>query len=168
MDTGTADDSATRAKSEFVQGVCDRIARGVSVDAAFRDPGDGWFSEPTFWRAIAADKDLRQRYLDACAARGLIYAEQGTAILDEPPQYTATAFGNKIDPAWVQLQKLRSDDRKWHAARMQPKLYGDRTILAGDADNPIAIDDSSSIASRLLPELAAGSPAGTAGDADES
>ena len=45
-----------------------------------------------------------------------------------------------MDSAYVQWQKNRVEARKWFLAKLAPKKYGDRTILAGDAENPLAID----------------------------
>lgn len=42
----------------------------------------------------------------------------------------------------IQRSKLRIDTRKWALARMAPKKYGDRTIVAGDSDAPLEVNDS--------------------------
>ena len=47
----------------------------------------------------------------------------------------------KVDPGWVQYQKLRIDTRKWTLARKAPKKYGDKleTTLKGDPTAPVAL-----------------------------
>lgn len=35
--------------------------------------------------------------------------------------------------------RLRVDTRKWLASKLKPKKYGDRTTLAGDSENPLAV-----------------------------
>jgi len=35
--------------------------------------------------------------------------------------------------------RLLSDNRKWLLSKLAPKKYGDRTTLAGDAENPLAV-----------------------------
>jgi len=37
----------------------------------------------------------------------------------------------------IQRSRLRVDTRKWAAAKLNPKKYGDKTTLAGDPDNPL-------------------------------
>lgn len=158
-------DDGTATRARIVGEVCARILGGESVDQCFAAPDPGWPSERTFWRWIA-DKDLRQPYLDAIAARGLYYGEIAASFSRQAPAVIVSESGTRIDPAWVQLQKNRADDCRWIALRMQPKLYGDRTTIAGDADNPIAFVNQSAIAGKLLPELAGDGTATPPGDAD--
>ena len=42
----------------------------------------------------------------------------------------------------VQRSRLRVDTRKWVASKLKPKKYGDRQILAGDAENPVKVQTS--------------------------
>jgi hypothetical protein len=57
-------------------------------------------------------------------------ADEMLALCDERP---AELENGRIDPAWVALQKLRIDTRKWTASRILPKEYGDHVALKGDA-----------------------------------
>jgi hypothetical protein len=47
----------------------------------------------------------------------------------------------RADSAWVQMQKLRVDARKWHAAKTAPRKYGDRQItqFEGEDGKPFEI-----------------------------
>jgi hypothetical protein len=45
------------------------------------------------------------------------------------------------DHEHIQRSKLRVDARKWLMAKMLPKKYGDRTTIAGDPENPVAVAD---------------------------
>lgn len=162
---GAPDDGTTRAR--IVGEVCARISAGESVRAIFKTPSDHWPSEVTFWRWLHADADLNAAYESATAKRGERYAEEITDIADHigSPlinEETGEPVRNKhgdvllvVDKVAVDHARLRIDARKWVAARMLPKRYGDKVTLAGDADNPLAIVDHSAIAGRLLPELAA-------------
>jgi hypothetical protein len=47
----------------------------------------------------------------------------------------------KLDPTGVSHNRNRIDARKWVAAKLKPRKYGDRQILAGDAENPVAVKD---------------------------
>jgi hypothetical protein len=42
-------------------------------------------------------------------------------------------------PEDVNVAKLRVWHRQWEAAKRAPKQFGDRTILAGDSENPIML-----------------------------
>lgn len=139
MAKGGANEGSTRARAEIIADICDRIAGGESVESVFRTPAADYPSNATFWRWLA-DPELERLYEVATTRRGEKYAEEIVGIVDEPPPSVETQFGSHVDPAWVQWQKNRAEARKWVAARMLPKRYGDRTTIAGDADNPLAID----------------------------
>lgn len=44
-----------------------------------------------------------------------------------------------VDKASVALVRLEADNKKWLMGKLRPKKYGDRTTLAGDSDNPLAV-----------------------------
>jgi hypothetical protein len=161
---------ATDTRANVVGQVCERIIAGESIAAIFRDPGPDWPHYVTFWRWLAADEILNKQVADAqlaaCGAMEdrLIDVSRETRVGEIVTESFKGTEIKRVD--MVDRSRLEADSIKWVLARRYPKRYGDRTTLAGDADNPLIIDDSSSIASRLLPELAAGSPSGTAGDAD--
>jgi hypothetical protein len=39
----------------------------------------------------------------------------------------------------IEHRRLQVDARKWLLSKMLPKKYGDRTTLAGDPENPVAV-----------------------------
>lgn len=43
----------------------------------------------------------------------------------------------KMDATAVARNRLRVDARKWVAAKLKPRTYGDRTTLAGDPEAPV-------------------------------
>ncbi|MGH6796181.1 MAG: hypothetical protein ACREDH_13535 [Methylocella sp.] len=109
---------------------------------------------PTFYGALNADQALADRYAQA-RARGL------DAVADE-----IIAIADGADSGSADVARLRVDSRKWLLAKLAPKKYGERTIIAGDADNPVDIRHS--VASRLLPELAADEPPRALGSPDRA
>jgi hypothetical protein len=63
------------------------------------------------------------------------FASQIVEIIDEDPQYVFDDKGNKrVDPGSIAQKRLKMDGRKWIAAKYLPKVYGDRTVVQGDAD----------------------------------
>lgn len=143
-----------RDKAEIKRTLCERIAGGESVNAIFIAGGVG-IGERTFWRWIAADKDFREAYEVATGLRAEKYAEEIVQIGDEEPRYVSTQFGSHVDAGFEQWRRTRVDARKWVAARLAHKRYGDRTVIAGDAENPLVVDD---YRGELLRRLGADTP----------
>ncbi len=146
---GSGDGATTRA--EITGAICDRLARGESVASVFRTPGADYPSENTFWRWVNADPELRKLYELGVERRGEKYAEEIVEIMDaagspllHPETGEPILRDGKpvmvVDRVAVEHAKARADARKWVASRLLPKRYGDRTTIAGDADNPLAID----------------------------
>lgn len=44
-----------------------------------------------------------------------------------------------VDKASAALVRLEAENKKWLMGKLKPKKYGDRTTLAGDAENPLAV-----------------------------
>lgn len=165
-----SDGTGTRARGPIIEEICGRLAAGESVNDVFRTPADDYPSERTFWRWVANDKEVCEAYERATEKRGEKFAEEIVSIADgvkgEPllSDEGVPIMGRDGFPVMVlskvaiEHARLRIDARKWVSARMLPGRYGDRTILAGDADNPIAVDDPKAIIARRL--LAAATPVG--------
>ena len=76
---------------------------------------------------IAKDLDFQARYEKALQDRADRLAEEILEISDaEPPAGLEAAAMS----AWVADKRLRVDARKWVAAKLQPKRYGDRIDVA--------------------------------------
>ena len=97
-----------------------------------------------FWARLAVDTDFANRYarakvqgMHAIAAEMLDIADESRIgqIVTEGPKGIETKTADMVERARLQI-----DTRKWLLARLVPKIYGDRMTLAGDDDNPIAID----------------------------
>jgi len=66
-------------------------------------------------------------------------ANQIQEIIDEKPLQVVDDQGNiKYDSGSIADKRLRMDGRKWLAAKYLPRVYGERTVVAGDAENPVA------------------------------
>ncbi|MBK7519381.1 MAG: hypothetical protein IPI75_04370 [Gammaproteobacteria bacterium] len=102
------------------------VANGVSLTAALRrlDP------TPSYWWAqncLKQDSELRARYMAAVESRGDFLAEELIELADTPiPSYLDGAERS----AWVAMQKLRIDVRRWCASKCRPFVYGDRIDVA--------------------------------------
>jgi hypothetical protein len=87
---------------------------------------------------IAKDLDFQARYEKALQDRADRLAEEILEISDsEPPAGLEAAAMS----AWVADKRLRVDARKWVAAKLQPKRYGDRIDVAV-TDTRISVMDA--------------------------
>lgn len=102
--------------------ILDAIADGASLKSALLSIS-GAPSYTTAKRHLREDADLRDQYRSACQDRADRLAEEILTLADQPmPDH----LEGKERGAWVQQQRLRVDTRKWMAAKLYPKMYGDR------------------------------------------
>jgi hypothetical protein len=150
--------TVTRARSEIAAEICRRIAAGESTRTVFSVKGrrPDYPDRATFWHWRKDDAEMAKVFMAAMRERALGYAEE---IVDISDEITSDRIANERN-------RLRVDARKFDVSKLLPLIFGDRVTLAGDADNPIRIDDArAAIASKLLPELAAGGTTGATGAA---
>lgn len=148
-------DATNIARDQIVEAVCERIIAGESIAAIFRAPGSEFPSYATFWRWVAADESLRKLVTDAENAACNALADRIVDVARECREGTITTQSDKDGKSvktvdMVERSKLEVHALQWVLARRLPKRFGDRTILAGDADNPVAIDDPKAILARRL------------------
>jgi len=98
--------------------------------------------------------EFSDKYARARDEQAETLADEIIAIADEPPAEVTDDKGvSRTDSGWVTWQKNRMDARKWVAAKLKPKKYGDRQVLAGDAENPLEVKVESAIFDTLLQNL---------------
>ena len=111
-----------RSAQIYWPAVLDAIADGASLKSALLSVS-GAPSYNTAKRHLRQDADLREQYRSACQDRADRLAEEILTLADEPmPDH----LEGKERGAWVQQQRLRVDTRKWLAAKLYPKMYGER------------------------------------------
>lgn len=148
-------------KSEFTQDIankiCKLLAGGDSLRAICRQEDmphittvyDWMFKFPSF----------AEQYTRAREEQADTLADEIIAIADEDPtlQEFRDKDGNlvdiKVDSGYVAYQKQRIEARKWTAMKLKPKKYGDKVIHAGDAENPVAVEQNVSVFGELLKAL---------------
>ena len=114
----------TRYTGEFADEVCRRMAEGASLREVCRDND---VPESTVRQWVRDDRDgFAARYQ---AARALQVESWSDQIIE---------IGNRkdLDP---QDKRLRCDNLKWLMSKLLPKRYGDRLLVAGDAENPLQV-----------------------------
>ena len=103
----------------LAQEITARIAEGESLRAICKRPGMPSAGVVIAW--AVADPAFGRRYALAREAQAEGFAQELAELAD-------AAVG--LDNAGVQAQRLRVDTRKWIAARILPKQYGDRVDVA--------------------------------------
>ena len=138
----------TKYTEALVAEICDRVANGTPLREICREEGKPTWSTVYSW--IASDDALSARFSRARELGTDAIAEDAMAILDEVPERIE---GGKMDSAFVQWQKNRVELRLKLLAKWNPKRYGDKTILSGDAENPLKTDASVTVMDAVLVNL---------------
>jgi hypothetical protein len=111
--------------------ICDAIAtQSKGLGAILAELGDP-INPSTWYRWLQADSALRERYARARADQAQVMADQIAEIADNTQVgeiITEKADGIEIKRAdMIEHRKLRIESRKWLAAKLLPKVYGDKT-----------------------------------------
>ena len=124
--------------------ICAEIAEGRSLRSICKD--EGMPSKSMVFRWLAAHEDFRMNYAIAKEECAELYAEEIIEIADdgrndwmETHDDAGNQTGWRLNGEHVQRSRLRVDSRKWIAAKLKPKKYGDynTTRHVGDPDEPV-------------------------------
>lgn len=105
----------------IINEICIRIAEGESLRKICRD--DHMPEQRTVLRWLAADQEFVAKYVRAREDQTEANIDELTEIADEMPPMDANG---RTDSGWVQWQRNRIETRKWIAAKLKPKKYGDK------------------------------------------
>jgi hypothetical protein len=111
---------------EIADEICERLAEGESLRAICKSDGMPRMSSVFRWLADEANERFREQYARA-------REEQAEALADE----IVTIADGETPNADSARDRLRVDARKWVAAKLKPKKYGDKTLHGSDPDNPL-------------------------------
>ena len=132
--------------------ICTRISCGESLRQICMEERMPVHSTVYLW--LLQNKQFSDNYAKAREEQADTLADEIQAIADEPPAEIVDDKGvSRTDSGWVTWQKNRIDARKWVASKLKPKKYGDRQILAGDAESPIEVKSNTEIFDALLQNL---------------
>lgn len=110
--------------------ICERLINGESLRAICKD--DHMPSAVTVFKWLDKHEGFANRYARAKEEQAEMFADEIAAIADETPELEPIrdAQGNIVEmrmhSAYVAYQKNRIDARKWVAAKLKPKKYGER------------------------------------------
>ena len=110
--------------------ICIEIADGRSLRSICRDPGAPRINTVMRWLADGTNADFRQQYARAREVQADRLAEEILEIADDGSNDTyIDENGNaRTDQDVIARSRLRVDARKWLAAKMAPKKYGDKLL----------------------------------------
>lgn len=118
--------------SKFNQDLADKICELISEGNSIRrivESNDDLPHIRTFFRWLREYPEFRHHYEQAVEERAEHLVEEMLEIADQStPEYAA-------------VNRLRVDTRKWAASKFKPKKYGERQVIAGDEDAPLAITE---------------------------
>ncbi len=137
---------------ELAAAICDRIALGHKIIDICKEHGMPHRASVYLW--LGKHQEFSDMYVRAREQRAELYAEEIVDIAD-----------NEADP---NKARVRIDARKWAAAKLNQKVYGDKVTLDGNLRTQI---DDSQLESRLavlFRKAGIAVPAGGEGEAEGS
>ena len=138
----------TKYDTDIASEICVRLSNGEPLRQICME--DDMPAQSTVYLWLTRHPDFSEMYARARDEQADTLADQIIAIADEMPMETTDKDGNtKFDSAYIQWQRSRVDARKWVAAKLKPRKYGDRVAVEGTEDGaPIKTEDTGS--SRLF------------------
>ena len=132
--------------------ICALIAEGKSVQTI--SAMEEMPSSAMIYRWLATDGDFVERYTRAREQQADKLAEEIVDIADTEP-----------DP---NKARIRVDARKWVAAKLKARVYGDRIQVDGDMNVRLSDDQLDNRIAQLIGKIGAGAAAGGAGTPEET
>jgi hypothetical protein len=119
--------------------ICDRLTDGESLRKITLDKHMPAAS--TIYKWLSLNESFAEQYAHAREAQADTLADEILDIADDGSNDWMS--GKDDEDGWayngdaVARSKLRVDARKWVAAKLKPKKYGDKTLLGSDPENPL-------------------------------
>ena len=110
-------------KEEILNNIFNMIESGKSLRFALSQIP---LSSSTFFIWIEEDPEKSKHYAYVTNIRTELKFESIEQDYSEEPQRDAET--GRIDSAWVQLQRLKIDAKKWELSKLNPKKYGDKVM----------------------------------------
>lgn len=148
----------TGRPSEFNQAVAEaiteRIADGESLRSICSD--EAMPAKSTVFKWLSQNKEFADQYARAREEQAETLASEIVAIADEKDgRAIVGGEGEEVavvfDSTAVARNRLRVDARKWVAAKLKPKVYGEKvtTELTGADGGPVQVSDATAIDARI-------------------
>lgn len=119
--------------------ICERLANGESLVAICKR--DGMPAASTVFKWLTERPAFSERYARAREAQADTLAQEILHIANTPQKgviVTTKEWGEEIRTAdMIEHRRLQVDARKWIAAKLAPKKYGDKLEVGGDPSSPL-------------------------------
>ena len=121
--------------------ICAQLADGKSLRTVCLP--DDMPDKATVFRWLRTNEEFRDQYARAKEESADALTDEMLDIADDGSNDWMKRHGKDEEDYWVvngehvQRSRIRIDTRKWIASKLKPKKYGDKTVIAGDPDNPI-------------------------------
>jgi hypothetical protein len=119
--------------------ICEQLSEGISLREICRQEGMPPWQTVYSWMErdaslVEAIARAREIGYDALAEECLKIADDGTN------DYVEGERGPQLNSEHIQRSKLRIETRLKLLAKWNPKKYGERVQVAGDAENPLKVE----------------------------
>jgi hypothetical protein len=119
--------------------ICEQLSEGISLREICRQDGMPPWQTVYSWMErdaslVEAIARAREIGYDALAEECLKIADDGTN------DYVEGERGPQLNSEHIQRSKLRIETRLKLLAKWNPKKYGERVQVAGDAENPLKVE----------------------------
>lgn len=128
-----------------VRKLCERIMLGDSLEKIAEDPRMPTKVTIVRWLADPANAEFRERYYNARRVQAELRIDEIFDIADDSSQDYKPVYdedGNliRMDPnnEHIQRSRVRIDTRKWFAAKMLPRIYGEKVLNELDVTGDLA------------------------------
>lgn len=110
---------------EVEEAILERLLDGEALNAICNDPAIS-VSESYVRKVARDDEEFGTKY---ARARDIGYDCRGERAVE-----AAKAESARENP---QAARLAFDAERWYLGKMKPKVYGDKTLVGSDPDNPL-------------------------------
>jgi hypothetical protein len=113
--------------------ICMMLSEGMSLRQILKADKTGVLpAQSTVYEWLLRHPTFAEQYARAREEQADTNADEILEIADEhPPEYTDEKGRTSLDVTYIQWQKNRIEARKWTAAKLRPKKYGDRMAVEG-------------------------------------
>ena len=131
----------TRYTPEVAARICMRLSEGESLRSICNDAAMPGLRTVMRWLFDGDHEEFWQQYARAREAQAEVRADEIVDIADDGSNDFWTDKDGKAvaDHENIQRSRLRVDARKWIAAKLLPKRYGDKLQHTGDGGGPIRV-----------------------------
>lgn len=128
----------SRYTPELAASVIKRISHGENLRAIMRAEQMGW---STFYDWLRADPQLQADYEEARILGAHAIAHDALALLEQQPE----RVDKRVDPGFVQWQRLKLEGTLKILAKWFPQHYGDKLLHAGHDGGAIKSETALSV-----------------------